>query len=229
MDGSPFNSRNGKTKDGTSPFRSPFTTLRNFASLGNRGALSPISKGSPAEVGESKEEVKQVEQAKDKENYKPENANDGTDCETSLQNEFFKTTSDSLSFNPDKNEDKQDKDGDKYFAIASLDEEHDDEKWLERTTVITKTDHETYLECAESIIKEVLTEVKTPDKGNDTFEIQPPDSGQTSFSEMQRTDSGQTSFASPDTSFSINFREESEDSSTEYESATEAEESFTVP
>lgn len=55
---------------------------------------------------------------------------------------------------------------DKYSSIALLDDELEEEKWEERTTVITKTDHENYVAAATSILQEVLLDVKTPIKGN---------------------------------------------------------------
>ena len=53
---------------------------------------------------------------------------------------------------------------DKYSCIALLDDEHDDEKWEERTSVITKNDHEEYVAAAEAILSDLLADVKTPVK-----------------------------------------------------------------
>ena len=50
---------------------------------------------------------------------------------------------------------------DKYSCIARLDDELEDEKWEERTAVITKNDHEEYIAAAESIISDILAEMKT--------------------------------------------------------------------
>ena len=53
---------------------------------------------------------------------------------------------------------------DKYSCIAVLDDELEDEKWEERTSVITKTDHEEYIAAAEAILGDLLADVKTPVK-----------------------------------------------------------------
>ena len=50
---------------------------------------------------------------------------------------------------------------DKYSSIAILDEECEDEKWEERTTVITSNDHEEYIKAAEAIIHDLISEIKT--------------------------------------------------------------------
>ena len=53
---------------------------------------------------------------------------------------------------------------DKYSCIARLDDELEDEKWEERTAVITRNDHEEYLAAANSILHDLLGDVKTPVK-----------------------------------------------------------------
>ena len=53
---------------------------------------------------------------------------------------------------------------DKYSSIAVLDEEAEDEKWEERTAVITKNDHEEYVSAAGAILRDILADVKTPIK-----------------------------------------------------------------
>ena len=53
---------------------------------------------------------------------------------------------------------------DKYSSIAVLDEEAEDEKWEERTAVITKNDHEEYISAAGAILRDILADVKTPIK-----------------------------------------------------------------
>lgn len=53
---------------------------------------------------------------------------------------------------------------DKYSSIARLDDELEDEKWEERTAVITRTDHEEYLAAANSILHDLIGDVKTPVK-----------------------------------------------------------------
>ena len=52
----------------------------------------------------------------------------------------------------------------KYAAIASLDAEDEDEKWRERTSIITKFDHEMYKGYAKEILNEIVADVKTPEK-----------------------------------------------------------------
>ena len=59
-------------------------------------------------------------------------------------------------------EEQQKVSNDKYNCIAILDEEHEDEKWEERTTVITKNDHEEYVQAAEAILADIIADVKTP-------------------------------------------------------------------
>ena len=53
---------------------------------------------------------------------------------------------------------------DKYSCIAKLDDELEDEKWEERTAVITRNDHEEYLAAANSILHDLLGDVRTPVK-----------------------------------------------------------------
>ena len=53
---------------------------------------------------------------------------------------------------------------DKYSCIARLDDELEEEKWEERTSVITKTDHEEYIAAAGAILSELIADVKTPVK-----------------------------------------------------------------
>ena len=56
------------------------------------------------------------------------------------------------------------KEEDKYSSIALLDEELEDEKWEERTAVITRNDHEEYIAAATSILHDLIGDVKTPQK-----------------------------------------------------------------
>ena len=53
---------------------------------------------------------------------------------------------------------------DKYSSIADLDCELEDEKWEERTAVITRTDHEEYIAAATSILHDLIGEVRSPVK-----------------------------------------------------------------
>ena len=55
-------------------------------------------------------------------------------------------------------------DTDKYSCIARLDDELEDEKWEERTAVITRNDHEEYIAAANSILHDLLGDVRTPVK-----------------------------------------------------------------
>jgi len=48
---------------------------------------------------------------------------------------------------------------DKYSFIASLDDQLDDVKWEERTTVITAIDHQAYLATAEQIVQDIMETV----------------------------------------------------------------------
>ena len=69
-------------------------------------------------------------------------------------------TQDSLvneSFNSTMNQEE-----DKYSSIAKLDDELEDEKWEERTAVITRNDHEEYLAAASSILHDLIGDVGTP-------------------------------------------------------------------
>eukprot|EP00094_Tigriopus_californicus_P004230 TCALIF_04077-PA protein Name:"Protein of unknown function" AED:0.95 eAED:0.95 QI:0/0/0/0.5/1/0.5/2/0/125 len=54
----------------------------------------------------------------------------------------------------------------KYEAIASLDAdpENEEEKWSDRTAVITKIEHEDYTAYAQDILIDILKDVKTPTK-----------------------------------------------------------------
>lgn len=45
---------------------------------------------------------------------------------------------------------------DKYSCIADLDDDHEDEKWCERTELITRIDHENYIESARSILDDII-------------------------------------------------------------------------
>ena len=58
----------------------------------------------------------------------------------------------------------------KYAAIAQLDEaaEDDSERWSERTSIITKLDHERYVDYARELVHDIVDAVKTPEKKNDS-------------------------------------------------------------
>ena len=88
-------------------------------------------------------------------------AADTTVNETSIVNESYENSS---SWESHDESGQEASETDKYSAIAELDDELEDEKWEERTAVITSTDHQEYLTCAASILQEVLAEVKTPVK-----------------------------------------------------------------
>ncbi len=53
---------------------------------------------------------------------------------------------------------------DRYAAIGSLDDETEEERWSERTSIITRIDHETYTSYAQDILDELVANVKTPEK-----------------------------------------------------------------
>ena len=105
---------------------------------------------------------------KDKENIYPTFPEDKHIDKTSIVNETFEARS---ACNASTDLETSDISintsclNDKYSSIALLDDEQEDEKWEERTTVITKTDHENYVAAATSILQEVLLDVKTPVKG----------------------------------------------------------------
>ena len=78
---------------------------------------------------------------------------------SSLVNETFKMENDAVTFKQLSDQAKaatmsaSDNDtggGDKYSSIALLDDQQEDEKWEERTAVITKNDHEEYVAAAEA-------------------------------------------------------------------------------
>lgn len=51
----------------------------------------------------------------------------------------------------------------RYEAIANLDEvEGESEKWADRTSIITKYDHESYEKYAKEFVEELVASVKTP-------------------------------------------------------------------
>ena len=86
---------------------------------------------------------------------------------SSLVNETFKLDKDSLTFRDlsDQNRvemaSEAEQGGDKYSCIAILDEEGEDEKWEERTAVITSNDHAEYFAAAGAILHEIIDEIQT--------------------------------------------------------------------
>ena len=109
---------------------------------------TPTKNETPSKVGDAKG---------DKENIFPTFPEEKQIDKTSIVNETFEVKP---VCNPSSNTDLSDK----YSSIAKLDDENEVEKWQERTTVITKTDHECYVAAASSILQEVLLDVKTPVK-----------------------------------------------------------------
>ena len=111
---------------------------------------------------------KVTKKAEDKENiYSASEEN--VEGPSSLVNETFKLEKDSLTFR-DLSEQHRvemarevETGADKYSCIAILDEEGEDEKWEERTSVITSTDHQEYVAAAGAIIHELLNEIQTPE------------------------------------------------------------------
>eukprot|EP00092_Neocalanus_flemingeri_P035827 GFUD01039007.1.p1 GENE.GFUD01039007.1~~GFUD01039007.1.p1 ORF type:complete len:2150 (+),score=757.42 GFUD01039007.1:317-6766(+) len=190
--------------------------------MGNRVSHK---EGTPSknETPSKAEEIKEID-AKDKENIFPTFPEDNQEDKTSIVNETFEeesagnttdvTTTDNSINKPDSSQ------NDKYSCIALLDDEQEDEKWEERTTVITRTDHENYITAAGSILQEVLSDVKTPVKGN---------KAETPTEDDATNISSQTGFASANTSLVSTYRTTGLDSGseTDYESATENEASFT--
>ena len=102
---------------------------------------TPAKHETPTKAEEAKPTV-----SKDKENIYPTFTENRDIEKTCIVNETFEVKSD------------------KYSSIALLDDEQEEEKWEERTAVITKTDHEGYVAAASSILQDVLQDVKTPVK-----------------------------------------------------------------
>ena len=117
---------------------------------------TPVKPDAPAKV----EEVK-LNEPQDKENIFPTFPENNDLGKTSILNETFEEKP-----APDISDKQEvlDNTSDKYSSIALLDDEQEEEKWEERTAVITKNDHEGYLSAASSILQEVLQDVKTPVK-----------------------------------------------------------------
>jgi len=172
---------------------------------------TPVKPDTPAKV----EEVKHNE-PQDKENIFPTFPENSDLGKTSILNETFEEKP--VRDISDKQE-VLDNTSDKYSSIALLDDEQEEEKWEERTAVITKNDHEGYLSAASSILQEVLQDVKTPVKRAQTET--PPEDEATNIS-------SQTGFASANTSLVSTYRTMDSDSEADYESATENEASFAV-
>lgn len=59
--------------------------------------------------------------------------------------------------------------GDRYGAIALLDDDQEEEKWSERTSVITAHDHQTNLVAAAAILEEVVAELEVPRSEDTSF------------------------------------------------------------
>ena len=124
--------------------------------------------GTPTKTGETPSKKVENKQS-DKENiYQPSDEN--VNQPSSLVNETFKMENDAVTFKQLSDQAKaatmsaSDNDNDKYSSIALLDDQQEDEKWEERTAVITKNDHEEYVAAAEAIIYDLISGVKTPVK-----------------------------------------------------------------
>ena len=122
-----------------------------------------ILQGTPTK-GETPGKV--VKKAEEKENiYSASEEN--VEGPSSLVNETFKLEKDSLTFSDLREQhgvemaSEAEQGGDKYSCIAILDEEGEDEKWEERTAVITSTDHEECVAAARAIVHELLDEIQT--------------------------------------------------------------------
>eukprot|EP00091_Calanus_sinicus_P021480 TRINITY_DN6375_c0_g1_i3.p1 TRINITY_DN6375_c0_g1~~TRINITY_DN6375_c0_g1_i3.p1 ORF type:complete len:331 (+),score=88.12 TRINITY_DN6375_c0_g1_i3:272-1264(+) len=181
--------------------------------MGNRQS---VTEGTPSknETPSKPEEVGPTD-SKDKENIFPTFPEDKHIDKTSIVNETFEAKSAcdvSTELETSGNSINTSSLNDKYSSIALLDDELEEEKWEERTTVITKTDHENYVAAATSILQEVLLDVKTPIKGIKTET--PPEDEATNIS-------SQTGFASANTSLVSTYRTMDSDSEAEYESAAE--------
>ena len=100
--------------------------------------------------------------AEEKENTFSSFDADKTVDETSIVNESYENSSSWESY--ESGQEAVETSADKYSAIARLDDQLEDEKWEERTAVITSADHQDYFHAAASILQDVLAEVKTPVK-----------------------------------------------------------------
>ena len=139
-----------------SPLRSPRHLSPYDGTILQPAAKPEVSKPAPEE----------------KENSFPVCSADTTVEETSIVNESYDNSSSWESYEGSpKGRDSFDGsaheaiESDKYSAIAQLDDELEDEKWEERTAVITSADHQDNISAASDILREVLSEVKTPVKG----------------------------------------------------------------
>ena len=132
---------------------------------------------------------------------------------------------------PDEKENKADPATDKYSSIATLDDQLDDVKWLERNSIITSIDHMHNLDAASKIIESIIDTVinlSTPHSWVDCVSTPTP-----AVSEVKDTLSTnilkETLFptnSSVDTSFSSVI--DAKESDSEYESAVESIVSETV-
>ncbi len=100
-------------------------------------------------------------QSEDKENALPTDENASAKEDSPLE---IKTKAEGVSKPEEEVEISQ---NDKYAAILSLDEEEgggEAEQWSERTSIITKIDHELYQSYAREVIDELVGNVRTPEK-----------------------------------------------------------------
>ena len=160
-------------REGTPKTRSPFAKLRDFANLAKRGSLSPRKKAAPNQdqvtpVKPGKENNvtdNNLEKDSNEDEMQAENRCDVTDEALSIH-----TTMASLKPLATLTENIKDRDEkiltpSRYSAIANLDDELENEKWSERTSVITKVDHDNYISSARDIVSDVIQEVIENNKG----------------------------------------------------------------
>ena len=147
-------------REGTPKTRSPFAKLRDFANLAKRGSLSPRKKAAsnqdqvtPVKPGkENNVTDNDLEKDSNEDEMQAENRGDVTDETLSIH-----TTLASLKpLATLKDRDEKILTPSRYSAIANLDDELESEKWSERTTVITKVDHDNYISSARDIVTDII-------------------------------------------------------------------------
>nr|XP_040574509.1 uncharacterized protein LOC121123449 isoform X8 [Lepeophtheirus salmonis] len=173
--------------DSPTPSGSPFAVLKNFTSLYNRGA-GIRSPSSPR----SNKNASNSERKKEKSSEEKENADNVVLLSDSSQSSKTKSS-----------------------AGKSSPELRDE--WKERTTVITKNDHENNVHIAKEVLEDVVLDIKTPEK----------DSLPINYLERSNyeseSDASFNSFASAlQTSFDHKQHRKNIDSDEDYESAADA-------
>jgi len=163
-----FSPGNERRKSST-PKRSPSTSssplqiIRNFASLSNRGSPSPLK----TPFGELFRKGSGEKTTPDKTKNVAESTQDDKVKEDQFQHSLCASTAQvpSVSGNVTAAADVS---ASRYDAIASLDEAqyNEEERWRDRTELITKYDHEEYQSYAQGIIHEVVDTLVIVENGS---------------------------------------------------------------